>query len=146
VPILSITRLRLRSWRYFPLFVVYTMASSRQARRTPGFLSGWMGSSSATTFWTATVWRDDASLRAFRDQSWHLVAMRKLLDWCDEAAVARMQQGDDQLPDAPAAFRRLVSEGRLSKVRHPSPAHAAGQLAGDGRVPRPGPRLRPAAR
>jgi hypothetical protein len=144
VSTLSITRLRLRHWRYLPLFLIYTTASSRQARRTPGFVAGWLGASGSMTFWTTTVWRDDGAMKAFRDQSWHRAAMPKLLDWCNEAAVARVQQEGDGLPDGSGAYDTLLSRGRLSKVRHPSAAHAAGQLAADGRAPRAGQHLRPA--
>jgi len=67
-------------------------------------------------------------MRAFMVASPHRVAMVNLLDWCDEASLAHWTQESAQLPDWVEAHRRLVAEGRRSKVRHPSPAHEAFQI------------------
>jgi hypothetical protein len=51
--------------------------------------------------------------------------MRKLLDWCDEAALVHWTQPDAELPSWKEAHRRLELEGRASKVNYPSTAHRA---------------------
>lgn len=71
--------------------------------------------------------------------------MPKLLHWCDEASVLHWQQDDPTVPDTPEAHRRVVAEGRLSKVLHPSPAHAAKRMEAKELNPRFGRRLEPAA-
>lgn len=53
----------------------------------------------------------------------HRQAMRKLPEWCDEAAVVHWEQESADEPDWQEAHRRLQVEGRRSKVNHPSPAH-----------------------
>ncbi len=138
---ISVTRLRVRAWPYMPTFVCLTMMSARQARRSAGFLGGYLGSSDARTYWTVTSWADVSAMRKFRDTSWHRRAMPKLLRWCDEAAIAHWEQPTDALPDGLEALRRLTAEGRISKVAHPSADHSSGKLAADGRPPRPGLRL-----
>ena len=80
------------------------------------------------TFWTCTAWVDEAAMRAFMLAPPHRMAMVKLLDWCDEAYLVHWTQESTQLPDWHEAHRRLVAEGRRSKVRHPSPAHEAFQI------------------
>ena len=145
MPVLSITRLRLRSWRFFPSFIFYTLRSTRQAEKTAGLLGGWLGSSGASAYWTVTLWRDEAAMKTFRDREAHKAAMPKLLDWCDEAAMARIEQAGHELPDGDRAFRVLAQKGRISKVRNPTAEHAAGQTVPDGRAPRPGRRLTAAA-
>lgn len=141
MPVLSITRLRLRSWRYFPAFALYSLRSARQAEKTGGFIGGWLGGSGANTYWTVTVWRDEAAMKAFRDHDVHKVAMPKLLNWCDEAAMARAEQPAHEAPSGDRAFQLLSQQGRISKVRNPSAEHAAGRTVPDGRAPRPGRRL-----
>lgn len=94
------------------------------------------------TFWTVTLWRDVEAMRTYRRAGAHLAAMPKLLGWCDEAAVATLADVE-ALPEPEEAARRLVAEGRLSKVRHPSPAHASGEIFPDGEVPRATQRLLP---
>ena len=141
----SITRLRVRRLRFLPGFLFHTLRSARQLGRSPGFLAGYTATGPRRTFWTVTVWTDDGRMRAFRRTGAHLKAMPKLLDWCDEASVATLADtAETPLPPAEAA-RRLLAEGRLSKVRNPSPAHAAGELWPDGALPRQGMVIRPKA-
>ena len=52
----------------------------------------------------------------------HGPAMRKLLEWCDEAALVHWTQEDEELPTWTEAHRRMLREGRPSKVNHPSEA------------------------
>lgn len=142
--LISVTRLRLRSVRYLPPFAWHALASTRQVERAPGLLDGQLGFEKPLGFWTVTAWDDEAAMRAYRNADAHRRAMAKLLGWCDEASVVHWRQEGPVLPDMPEALRRMVAEGRLSKVARPSPEHAAKQLAPARTVPRPGLRLRPA--
>jgi len=51
------------------------------------------------------------------------MAMRSLLEWCDEAADVYWQQEAPKPPSWEEAYRRLKNEGRPSKVNRPSNAH-----------------------
>ena len=55
--------------------------------------------------------------------------MPKLLEWCDEAAYVHWSEDNLELPDWREAHRRLVQDGKLSKVYYPSPAQVAKQIA-----------------
>lgn len=143
--LVSVTRLRLRSLRFLPGFVRHTHASNRQACHAPGFLGGVLAYQGVQAFWTVTAWSDEAAMQSFRSGEAHKRAMPKLLAWCDEAAVAHWLQDGPELPDLHTARDRLLAYGRLSRVRHPSPGHAAGRLDGSGGLPRVGLRLAPAA-
>ncbi len=83
-------------------------------------------------------------MRRYRSTDAHVRAMPKLLHWCDEASTVHWTQDGPELPDAATALGRMVAEGHLSKVRHPSPEHAAQQIAPARRMPQPNVRLRPA--
>jgi hypothetical protein len=143
MPFISVTRLHLRSVRFLPPFLLYTTASSRQARRASGYLGGWLSTEGMRGFWTVTVWHDEAAMRAFRNASPHRRAMGRLIDWCDEASYVHWPQEGVDPPDAAAAYQRLASSGKISKVAHPSVDHGSGRTVGD-RLPRPGGALRPA--
>ena len=142
MPFVSVTRLHLASSWSFPGFLIYTFASSRQARRSPGFITGWLTNDSEWAFWTSTVWQSADAMRAFRNSGAHLKAMPKLLRWCDEASFAHWEQEADTPPAPDVAYERLAKEGKLSKVVAPSPRQQVGEKVG--RVkPRPGQVLRP---
>ena len=49
----------------------------------------------------------------------HGPAMRRLLEWCDEAALVHWTQTGSELPSWDEAHRRIQHEGRSSKVNHP---------------------------
>jgi Domain of unknown function (DUF3291) len=126
--LISVTRLRVRSLRYFPGFLFFTLVSARQANRARGNLGTSLLADAKRTFWTLTAWEDEASMREFIMTPPHRRAMPKLLEWCDEAAVAHWLQESSGLPDWREAHRRMVAEGRRSKVRHPSHAHEAFEI------------------
>jgi quinol monooxygenase YgiN len=128
MPLISVTRLRVRSIRYLLQFVWRALASSRQAQHAPGFLGGRIVREAGNTFWTVTAWKDIAAMRAYRDMGAHQRVMAKLLDWCDEAYVVHWDQESSELPNWMEAYRHMVWEGRPSKVKHPSEAQAAKQI------------------
>jgi hypothetical protein len=129
MPFVSITRLRLRSWRFVPGFLWYALRSWRQARSAPGNLAALTLRDANLTFWTCTVWQDEAAMRAFMTSGAHRNAMGHLPEWCDEAAVAHWQQDTPEPPVWSEVHRRMQSDGRRSKVRHPSPAHQRFEIA-----------------
>lgn len=140
MPSVSVTRLRLRSRRFIPVFFYYTWEIVRQARRSPGFLEGrlFMGSDRLPPaamlygrqpgYWTATMWTDRQAMLAFRDRASHRVAMRKGAEWVQEASVVDWQQEAEQLPSLREAHDRMLEDGRPMPSNHPSEAHASGRI------------------
>jgi len=51
----SVTRLHVRSWRFVVPFLIYTMRSGSQAKRTPGFRGGTLGNDAQRGNWTITL-------------------------------------------------------------------------------------------
>ncbi len=122
--LVSVTRLRLRRLRLLPGFAYYAARSDGQAKRSEGCLHAEATRERGLVFWTITLWRDENSMRAFRNAGAHRAAMPRLANWCDEATYVRWQQEDTRPPTVAEAFSRLRLEGVVSKVLHPSPAHA----------------------
>ena len=124
----SLTRLRLRSPRFLPGFAWVAWRSTAQLRRADGFRRGALLTEPGLGFWTATVWHDEEAMRAYHNADAQGRAMRKLARWRDEASVAHWYTDDEVVLDRNALRTRMIAEGRLSKVRYPSPTHAVGRI------------------
>lgn len=122
MPLVSITRLRVRSLRFLPAFLLVSLRSAREAKNASGNLAVAVLSDANFAFWTRTLWTDERSMRALMLAPAHRAVMPKLLQWCDEAAVAHWLQETPAPPSWPEVHRRLREEGRTSKVDHPSAA------------------------
>jgi hypothetical protein len=127
MPLVSVTRLRVRSVRFFPAFIWYTVRSLRQARGSSGCLAADARREKALVFWTRAAWADVAAMRSFMGSGPHGTVMPKLQHWCDEASLVHFEDASGRVPDWEAAALRLRNEGRTSRVRYPSEAHARGE-------------------
>ena len=122
MPFVSITRLRVRRWRYLPQFLVQSIRAARQAKRAAGSLAVSILRDADRAFWTRTVWSDEAAMRSFMQSGVHRRVMARLPEWCNEAALVHWVQDDKEPPSWPEAHRRLQLEGRRSRVNHRSEA------------------------
>jgi heme-degrading monooxygenase HmoA len=121
MPLVSITRLRVRSWRYFPVFLFQALRSARQAARSEGNQSTRLLQDRHNTFWTQSVWSSEEAMKAFMLAGTHRSVMHSLLEWCDEAALVHWNQEQSGPPSWQESHLRLKQAGRVSKVNHPSP-------------------------
>lgn len=129
MPFVSITRARANTWRYVPSFIWLAIRSAWQARRAPGSQGVWvMGEFRRKTFWTRTLWDSEQAMRAYMGAGAHLEAMKIMSTWCDEGAVVHWTQESSTPPSWEEAHRRLLLEGRPSRLKQPSEAHKAFQV------------------
>ncbi|NVO04793.1 MAG: DUF3291 domain-containing protein [Rhodoferax sp.] len=129
MPLVSVTRLRIRSSWYLPAFFFYTLRAARQARAASGNAAVQLLPDAHRTFWTCTLWTDLAAMRAYVSAGPHRQSMKRLAHWCDEASVVHWEQDALDLPDWQEAHRRMQAQGRPSRVDRPSAAHLAYQVA-----------------
>lgn len=122
---IGVTRLRVRSLRFLPPFILHFLRTRRQVREAAGFQGGSLLADRSWAFWTMTVWDSRESMRNYMTANPHLTAMPHLLDWCDEASVVHWDQPDNTLPSWTEADTRMRKSGRPSKVRFPSPRHVS---------------------
>jgi hypothetical protein len=125
----SVTRLRIRGWRFIPAFAVQALRSAREAKAASGNVAVTLLAEAHRTFWTRTVWTDEAAMRAFMVAPAHRRAMGRLAEWCDEAAVVHWTQDTPEPPSWENVQQRMQHEGRPSKVSHPTPAHSNFEIA-----------------
>src|ERR1700758_382328 len=121
MPFVSITRLRVRSWRYLPVFLIQSVRAARQAKFATGSLAVSVLRDGGA-FWTRTVWDEEAAMRSFMRSGAHRRVMPRLAKWCNEAALTHWVQEPVEPQSWQEAHRRLQQEGRPSRVERPSQA------------------------
>ncbi len=125
MPIVSVTRARVRAiWLVLP-FGLATSGVIRQVGRAEGFISGALLPDRRLTFWTMTAWRDEDAMRAFVTADPHRKAMPKFAEWCDEASVVNWEQTGSSLPAWSVVDEHMRRDGRPLRLRQPSADHGA---------------------
>ena len=122
MPFVSVTRLRVKSMLYFIQFMRANEASVKVLKSSAGLIKGKELIDKHLTFWTVTLWENEASMKEFRGSSSHRNAMQHLPLWCNEASYHHWIQEENEYPDWKTIAEKLFTEGRLSKVRNPSKA------------------------
>src|ERR1700730_258764 len=105
VAFVSITRLRVRSWRYLPAFCVQSLRSAWQAKSEIGCLAVTVLHDAGIAYWTRTVWENEDAMRSFMLSGVHQRGMHRLREWCDEASVVHWHQESPQ-PNHPSLAHR----------------------------------------
>jgi hypothetical protein len=92
--LVSITRLRVRSLRYLPAFLLGSLRSARAAKNASGNLAVSLLSDAHLAFWTCTLWTDERAMRGFMLAPAHRAVMPKLLQWLRRGGGNPLAAGD----------------------------------------------------
>jgi hypothetical protein len=125
MPVIVVTRLRLRDPAVLDEFFTAAVAVLEQAKSSAGNLGADVLADANNAWWTLTAWQERSSMQAFVGTEPHLSTMGRLDDWCDEATFTDWEQASEDLPDWQASYRRLVAEGQAATLTHASDAHQA---------------------
>ena len=123
MPVIVVTRLRLRDPAFFDDFFASAVAVVEQAQACKGNLGADALADAHNTYWTRTAWQERALMDAFVGSEPHLHTMDRIDDWCDEATFVDWEQASADLPDWQYAYRRLVAGGQAAGLTHPTEAH-----------------------
>jgi hypothetical protein len=114
MPILAMTRLRLKSYRVLPRFLWVNEQAIAQLRTAPGFLRGKLLGEPNLAMWTATLWDSQESLRAFYLTGVHKRLMPELAGFACEAISGHIAFDLAELPPWAVIHEELCRMGRLS--------------------------------
>jgi hypothetical protein len=123
MPVIVITRLRLRDPAFFDEFFASAVAVVEQAQATEGNLSADVLAEANNTYWTRTAWQGRAEMDGFVGAEPHLSTMSRIDDWCDEATFVDWEQPDAGALDWQDGYRRLVAAGQPASLAHGTAAH-----------------------
>jgi hypothetical protein len=123
MPVIVVTRLRLRDPALFDEFFASAMAVTEQATNSEGNLGADVLAEANNTYWTRTAWQERGMMDAFVGSQPHLSTMDRIGDWCDEATFVDWEQAGPDLPGWQDGYQRLVANGQAASLPHPTQAH-----------------------
>jgi heme-degrading monooxygenase HmoA len=123
MPVIVVTRLRLRDPAHFDEFFASAVAVTQQATSSDGNLGADVLADANNVFWTVSAWQARDPLQAFVGTQPHLATMARLDEWCDEATFVDWEQSSPDLPDWQAGYARLIADGQVSSLSHASDAN-----------------------
>ena len=125
MPVIVVTRLRLKDPRLFDEFFARAVAVVEQAENSQGNLGADVLAEANNTYWTRTAWQERGRMEAFVGSEPHLSTMGRIDDWCDEATFVGWEQDSADLPDWQDGYRRLVASGQAASLTQATEAHHA---------------------
>jgi hypothetical protein len=123
MPVVVVTRLRLRTHEMLDDFFVASVSVLEQAKISPGYLGADALAEANDVWWTVSAWQDRDAMRAFVGTEPHLGVMTRVDDWCDEATFAEWSQDSPELPDWKTSFDRIVADGQSATLTNGSAAN-----------------------
>jgi hypothetical protein len=123
MPLIVVTRLRLRDPAFFGEFFASAVAVVEQAQGTEGNLGADVLAEANNTYWTRTAWQGRAAMDSFVGSEPHLSTMDRIDDWCDEATFVDWEQPSSDAPDWQDGYRRIVADGQVARLTHGTDAH-----------------------
>ena len=123
MPVIVVTRLRLRDPAVFDEFFAAAVAVVEQAKNSKGNIAADVLAEANNTYWTRTGWSDRDRMLTFVGSEPHRTTMGRIDGWCDEATFVNWEQASTELPDWHDAYRRLIAEGQSTTLNNPSESH-----------------------
>jgi quinol monooxygenase YgiN len=123
MPVIVVTRLRLREPALLDEFFTAAVSVMEQAQQAAGNLGADALADAGNAWWSVSAWRDRPAMRAFVDSEPHLSTTERLDHFCDEATFVDWEQAAPDLPDWQTGYQHLIADGRVAELSHPSAAH-----------------------
>jgi len=125
MPVIVVTRLRLKDPALLDEFFTDAVAAIEQAAKSAGNLGADALADANNAWWSVSAWQDRSLMQAFVDGQPHLGISARLDHYCDEATFVDWEQSSPGLPDWQTSWRHLTADGTVAELTHPSPANQA---------------------
>jgi hypothetical protein len=123
MPVIVVTRLRLRDPALLDEFFTDAVAAIEQAMKSAGNLGADALADADNAWWSVSAWHDRRQMQAYVDSQPHQGISTRLDHFCDEATFADWEQPSPDLPDWQTSWRHLTADGKTAELTHPSPAN-----------------------
>jgi quinol monooxygenase YgiN len=123
MPLIVVTRLRLKDPALLDEFFAAAVAAIEQAQKSDGNLGVDALADAANAWWSVSAWTGRPSIQAYVDTEPHAGISTRLDHFCDEATFADWEQDRPDLPDWQTSWRHLTADGKAAQLTHPSAAN-----------------------
>ena len=123
MPVIVVTRLRLRDPALLDEFFTDAVAAIEQATKSEGNLGADALADADNAWWSVSAWQERGLMEAFVRGEPHLDITSRLDHYCDEATFVDWEQDTPGLPDWQTSWRHLVADGMVAELTHPSAAN-----------------------
>jgi len=123
MPVIVVTRLRLKDLALLDEFFTDAVAAIEQAQQAAGNLGADALADANNAWWSKTAWTERGPMEAYVNAEPHLDISTRLDHYCDEATFVDWEQDSADLPDWPTSWRHLVADGMVAELTQPSPAN-----------------------
>ena len=123
MPVIVVTRLRLKDQALLNEFFTDAVAAIEQAQKSEGNLGADALADANNAWWSVSSWQARQPMQAFVTSQPHLNISKRLDHYCDEATFVDWEQDSPELPDWQTSWRRLIADGKVAELTHPSAAN-----------------------
>ena len=121
MPIMVVTRLRLKDPALLDEFFTDAVAAIEQAQKSAGNLGADALADAGNAWWSVSAWTERGPMQAYVDSEPHLTLRTRLDHYCDEATFVDWEQASPALPDWPTSWRHLTADGKAAQLSQASP-------------------------
>jgi hypothetical protein len=123
MPVIVVTRLRLKDPALLDEFFTDAVAAIEQAQKSDGNLGVDALADANNAWWSVSAWTGGDPMQAFVGKQPHRTIQGRLAHYCDEATFVDWEQDSPDLPDWQTSWRHLVADGKVAQLTHPSDAN-----------------------
>ncbi len=123
MPVIVVTRLRLKDPALLDEFFTAAVAAIEQAQRSAGNLGADALADANNAWWSVSAWTERRPMQAFVGSEPHLNISKRLDHFCDEATFVDWEQASPDLPDWQTSWRYLTADGKVAELTQPSRAN-----------------------
>ena len=123
MPVIVVTRLRLKDPALLDEFFTDAVAAIEQATKSEGNLGADALADASNVWWSVSAWHDRGQMQTYVDSEPHRGISARLDHFCDEATFVDWEQGSPALPDWQTSWRHLTADGKAAELTQASAAN-----------------------
>ena len=123
MPVIVVTRLRLKDPGLLDEFFTDAVAAIEQAQKSGGNLGADALADADNAWWSVSSWQARGAMQAFVDSEPHRTITTRLDHYCDEATFVDWEQDSPALPDWQTSWRHITVDGQVAELTDASPAN-----------------------